>query len=167
MTVWFYTDSGGFGRGFRANFTSGVNLGSQGEQLLSERSVFMTWLHWLWFFCQQLHVQMVSSSVRQGTVSMVTVSVTVWQTVQMDTMRLTVVCNWLIGSQICEVSILYCNKLHGSQHWWLAVKSCWFRSPLIFFSGCRLLGLYISGFGCVDDSSRCFLVWLAHLKSYT
>uniref|UniRef100_A0A3P9JRW9 Transmembrane serine protease 15 n=2 Tax=Oryzias latipes TaxID=8090 RepID=A0A3P9JRW9_ORYLA len=29
MTVWFYTDSGGFGRGFRANFTSGVNLGSQ------------------------------------------------------------------------------------------------------------------------------------------
>ncbi|XP_029375546.1 enteropeptidase [Echeneis naucrates] len=28
MTVWFYTDDSGHGRGFRANFTSGVNLGS-------------------------------------------------------------------------------------------------------------------------------------------
>ncbi|XP_056296071.1 enteropeptidase [Pseudoliparis swirei] len=28
MTLWFYTDSSGHGRGFRANFTSGVNLGS-------------------------------------------------------------------------------------------------------------------------------------------
>uniref|UniRef100_A0A3Q0SR17 Transmembrane serine protease 15 n=1 Tax=Amphilophus citrinellus TaxID=61819 RepID=A0A3Q0SR17_AMPCI len=28
MTVWFYTDSSVYGRGFRANFTSGVNLGS-------------------------------------------------------------------------------------------------------------------------------------------
>ncbi|XP_074466647.1 enteropeptidase-like [Sebastes fasciatus] len=28
MTVWFFTDSSGHGRGFRANFTSGVNLGS-------------------------------------------------------------------------------------------------------------------------------------------
>ncbi|MEQ2276017.1 hypothetical protein XENORESO_012407, partial [Xenotaenia resolanae] len=28
MTVWFFTDSGGHGRGFRANFTSGVDLGS-------------------------------------------------------------------------------------------------------------------------------------------
>lgn len=36
MTVWFYTDSGGSGRGFRANFTSGMNLGSQGEEALSE-----------------------------------------------------------------------------------------------------------------------------------
>ncbi|TNM84403.1 hypothetical protein fugu_008581 [Takifugu bimaculatus] len=28
MAVWFFTDSSGSGRGFRANFTSGVNLGS-------------------------------------------------------------------------------------------------------------------------------------------
>nr|XP_043898970.1 enteropeptidase [Solea senegalensis]XP_043898971.1 enteropeptidase [Solea senegalensis] len=28
MTVWFFTDSSGHGRGFRANFTSGVDLGS-------------------------------------------------------------------------------------------------------------------------------------------
>ncbi|XP_044078451.1 enteropeptidase [Siniperca chuatsi] len=28
MTVWFFTDSSGHGRGFRANFTSGINLGS-------------------------------------------------------------------------------------------------------------------------------------------
>ncbi|XP_067463265.1 enteropeptidase [Thunnus thynnus] len=28
MTVWFFTDSSGYGRGFRANFTSGVKLGS-------------------------------------------------------------------------------------------------------------------------------------------
>ncbi|KAF7653605.1 hypothetical protein LDENG_00081100 [Lucifuga dentata] len=28
MTVWFLTDSSGYGRGFRANFTSGVKLGS-------------------------------------------------------------------------------------------------------------------------------------------
>uniref|UniRef100_A0A3Q3IQH3 Transmembrane serine protease 15 n=1 Tax=Monopterus albus TaxID=43700 RepID=A0A3Q3IQH3_MONAL len=28
MTVWFFTDDSGHGRGFRANFTSGVNLGS-------------------------------------------------------------------------------------------------------------------------------------------
>lgn len=30
MAVWFFTDSSGGGRGFRANFTSGVNLGSPG-----------------------------------------------------------------------------------------------------------------------------------------
>lgn len=30
MAVWFFTDSSGSGRGFRANFTSGVNLGSPG-----------------------------------------------------------------------------------------------------------------------------------------
>ncbi|KAI3374082.1 hypothetical protein L3Q82_022648 [Scortum barcoo] len=28
MTVWFFTDESGYGRGFKANFTSGVNLGS-------------------------------------------------------------------------------------------------------------------------------------------
>ncbi|XP_038144247.1 enteropeptidase [Cyprinodon tularosa] len=28
MTIWFFTDSGGYGRGFRANFTGGVDLGS-------------------------------------------------------------------------------------------------------------------------------------------
>uniref|UniRef100_A0A4W6E6S6 Transmembrane serine protease 15 n=1 Tax=Lates calcarifer TaxID=8187 RepID=A0A4W6E6S6_LATCA len=28
MTLWFFTDESGHGRGFRANFTSGVNLGS-------------------------------------------------------------------------------------------------------------------------------------------
>ncbi|XP_037544103.1 enteropeptidase [Nematolebias whitei] len=28
MSVWFYTDSGGYGRGFKANFTCGVDLGS-------------------------------------------------------------------------------------------------------------------------------------------
>ncbi|KAM6984265.1 enteropeptidase isoform 1-T1 [Tautogolabrus adspersus] len=28
MTVWFFTDSSGYGQGFNANFTSGVNLGS-------------------------------------------------------------------------------------------------------------------------------------------
>ncbi|XP_034436879.1 enteropeptidase-like isoform X2 [Hippoglossus hippoglossus] len=28
MTVWFFTDASGYGRGFSANFTSGVNLGS-------------------------------------------------------------------------------------------------------------------------------------------
>ncbi|XP_070712120.1 enteropeptidase [Pempheris klunzingeri] len=28
MSVWFFTDHSGYGRGFRANFTSGVNLGS-------------------------------------------------------------------------------------------------------------------------------------------
>ncbi|TNN56839.1 Enteropeptidase [Liparis tanakae] len=28
MTLWFYTDSSGHGRGFRANFTSGVHLGA-------------------------------------------------------------------------------------------------------------------------------------------
>ncbi|MEQ2166723.1 hypothetical protein GOODEAATRI_031151, partial [Goodea atripinnis] len=32
MTVWFFTDSGGYGRGFRANFTSGVDLGSPAAQ---------------------------------------------------------------------------------------------------------------------------------------
>uniref|UniRef100_A0A8C2X0G8 Transmembrane serine protease 15 n=1 Tax=Cyclopterus lumpus TaxID=8103 RepID=A0A8C2X0G8_CYCLU len=31
MTLWFFTDSSGHGRGFRANFTSGFNLGSPGE----------------------------------------------------------------------------------------------------------------------------------------
>lgn len=31
MTVWFFTDSTGHGRGFKANFTSGVRLGSPGE----------------------------------------------------------------------------------------------------------------------------------------
>ncbi|KAM7373803.1 hypothetical protein PAMP_006506 [Pampus punctatissimus] len=28
MTVWFFTDKSGYGRGFRANFTSGIELGS-------------------------------------------------------------------------------------------------------------------------------------------
>ncbi|XP_047463409.1 enteropeptidase [Mugil cephalus] len=28
MTVWFYTDSSGYGRGFKANFSTGVDLGS-------------------------------------------------------------------------------------------------------------------------------------------
>lgn len=31
VTVWFFTDSSGSGRGFKANFTSGVGLGSPGE----------------------------------------------------------------------------------------------------------------------------------------
>lgn len=30
VAVWFFTDSSGSGRGFRANFTSGINLGSPG-----------------------------------------------------------------------------------------------------------------------------------------
>lgn len=30
MAVWFFTDASGSGRGFRANFTSGVRLGSPG-----------------------------------------------------------------------------------------------------------------------------------------
>lgn len=31
MTVWFFTDSTVYGRGFRANFTSGADLGIPGE----------------------------------------------------------------------------------------------------------------------------------------
>uniref|UniRef100_A0A7N9B0Y1 Transmembrane serine protease 15 n=1 Tax=Mastacembelus armatus TaxID=205130 RepID=A0A7N9B0Y1_9TELE len=36
MTVWFFTDSSGYGRGFRANFTSGVKLGSPAPCAVSQ-----------------------------------------------------------------------------------------------------------------------------------
>lgn len=41
VTVWFYTDSSVSGKGFRANFTSGVNLGSPGELITREETVKM------------------------------------------------------------------------------------------------------------------------------
>lgn len=40
MAVWFFTDSSGSGRGFRANFTSGVNLGSPGTGTGSAKAVW-------------------------------------------------------------------------------------------------------------------------------
>lgn len=90
MTVKFFTDSSGHGRGFRATFTCGEDLGSPGE--------ITSHLTDSWF-CQvlivlvyeQLRVRRLSSSVRQEIVSMVTGNVTARSIVLMVLTKPTVV----------------------------------------------------------------------------
>lgn len=99
MAVWLFTDSSGSGRGFRANFTSGVNLGSPGTgtgtvgaQLHLSSSCHLSIVTLTVFILfKQLRVQMASSSVGQEAVSTVTGSATVWLTVLISLMRRTVV----------------------------------------------------------------------------
>lgn len=99
MAVWLFTDSSDSGRGFRANFTSGVNLGSPGTgtgtvdaELHRHSSCHLSVVTLtVVILCKQLRVQMASSSVGQEAVSTVTGGVTVWLTVLIPLMRRTVV----------------------------------------------------------------------------
>lgn len=95
MSVWFITDKSGYGRGFRANFTSGVGLGLPGGGHVKRQHdsppLFHCYLLKLVFLCVQLLVQMISSSVTQEAASTVTSSAMVWWIVPMRQMKQTVV----------------------------------------------------------------------------
>lgn len=97
MSVWFLTDKSGYGRGFRANFTSGVGLGLPGgggghvKQQHDSPPLFHCYLLNLFFVCVQLHVQMISSSVTQEAASTATSGAMMWSIVPTRPMKQTVV----------------------------------------------------------------------------
>lgn len=108
MEVWLFTDSSGSGRGFRANFTSGVHLGSLGTGPGSLAAVWPVSIRQLsgsitvHVLCDQLPVPMVSSSAPPEAVSTVTGGATVRLTVLTPLMKQNVVGWGFLRPHLCR-----------------------------------------------------------------